>query len=589
MAKQRKYSFTPSEYQLKFFDWIEHGIGNAVVSARAGSGKTSTCVEALKIIPSKEKALFIAFNKSIAGELSERLKSKKNTRASTLHSLGLSIFRGSFGNNFELDEYKYRKYLKSHISELTTKAEEIDTPNKLNDYINTITMLIDYSRHNLAQSEEEIDYVSRKYGIPTFFDECVVTKKCLDWGKANVETIDYPDMIWLPVELGLKPTGHTYDWVFFDEAQDASLCMIQLFLKTIKRGGRYVAIGDEKQMINIWAGASEEAFKFLQEYPNTTLFTLPITYRCGKKIVEYANSLVPDICAKDDAIDGEVIDDCKITDFEDGDMVLCRSKAPLMQLYTKLLKKKINSYIKGQDIGKNLITILESVDNEQLNTDLDRDGVFVRLYEKLFNERNKLIQSRGLDYDDATLSPYITEMYDTINALMILGEKHKTKTKLIEQINKIFKEESFGVCLSTVHKSKGLESDNVYIICHSSMPSRLAVLDWEKEQERNLMYVAYTRARKKLGFVSEKEIKPSGVGQNPMEIINDLSIIERKVCKVLGKEPMERLENADLARFKLQNMTNVEDVHDSDNVVINIENNTYKDDDDLLSELEGLL
>ena len=69
------------------------------------------------------------------------------------------------------------------------------------------------------------------------------------------------------------------------------------------------------------------------------------------------------------------------------------------------------------------------------------------------------------------------------------------------------------------------------------------------------MYVAYTRAKNLLGFVSEKEIKPSGIAQEPMDIINELSYIENKVCEITGKQPMERLENADLARFKLQNMT----------------------------------
>ena len=37
------------------------------------------------------------------------------------------------------------------------------------------------------------------------------------------------------------------------------------------------------------------------------------------------------------------------------------------------------------------------------------------------------------------------------------------------------------------------------------MPSRLARRDWEIKSERNLIYVAYTRAKKSLNFVSEKE------------------------------------------------------------------------------------
>ena len=385
--------------------------------------------------------------------------------------------------------------------------------------------------------------------------------------------------------------GLTYDWVFFDEAQDASLCTIQLFLKCIKRGGRFVSVGDKNQSVNMFAGSSEDAFDFMKNYPNTTFFELPITYRCAKNIVAFANQLVPNMFAREDAPDGVIVQNCHIKDIKEGDMVLCRSKAPLVRLYVKLLRKNINCYIKGSDIGANLINELEKIDKEVLNADLSGDGVFAQLWDKFFTERNKLIQTRGLDYDDATLSSYMMEKYDVINTLLILSEKHKTKSDLIQHIREIFQEDSKGVCLSTIHKAKGLEADNVYILCHSTMPSKLAVRDWEKLQEQNLMYVAYTRAKNLLGFVSEKEIKPSGTSQEPMDIINELSYIEKKVCEITGKQPMVRLENANLARFKLQNMTKLDDLHENDNTVeLNkVEKNAQNESNDLLSELENLL
>ena len=40
MAKKKvKFDFVPSKYQEKFFEFIEHGVGNAVIEASAGSGK----------------------------------------------------------------------------------------------------------------------------------------------------------------------------------------------------------------------------------------------------------------------------------------------------------------------------------------------------------------------------------------------------------------------------------------------------------------------------------------------------------------------------------------------------------------------
>ena len=589
MARKVKFDFVPSEYQEKFFDWVEHGVGNALIKARAGAAKTTTAVASMKLIPKTEKCLFIAFNKAIAEHLTEKLRSKPNCIARTTHSLGLLMIKRNLGSDIELDEYKYRNYVKSNITELTTTNGEIKTRQQVEEYIDNITKLIDFSRFNLAQSEIEINNIAEKYSIPLSFDECVVTQKCLEWGKTNTETIDYTDMIWLPVELSLKPTGLTYDWVFIDEAQDLSLCSEKLFLKCIKRGGRFVAIGDDLQSINAFAGSSEEAFNFLKNYPNTTLFELPISYRCAKSIIRFANNFVEDIFARPDAPEGIIVDDCHIKDIKEGDMVLCRSKAPLINLYVKLLRKNVNCYIKGQDIGENLIRELEKIKEEELNTDLSKDGVFVRLFDGLFNERNKLMETRGLDYEDATLSSYVMEKYDTINTLLILSEKFTTKKDLIKHINDIFKEESKGVCLSTVHKAKGLEAENVYILCNSSMPSKLAVHEWEKQQERNIMYVAYTRAKNKMGFVSEKEIKITGCLQEPSEILSELAYYERKVCEILGKQPMEKMESIDITRFRLQKIKEIEDLHMYDNTVEITNIDTPKENEDLLSELESLI
>lgn len=590
MAKKKTvdYGFTPSEYQAKFFDFIQHGVGNAVIRATAGSGKTTSAVAAMKLIPKKQKCLFIAFNKSIADELSERLKNNENVQARTAHSLGFLMLKRNIGNDIEVDEYKYRTFLKKNINGLTNLNDANLTLKQANEYIESVSMLIDYSRFNLAQSVKEINEVALKYDIPINFDECEVTLKCLEWGKEHTETIDYTDMVWLPVELSLKPLGLQYDWIFVDECQDMSLMSIQLFLKCFKRGSRFVAIGDDSQMINLFAGSSEEAFKFMCEYPNTQLFELPISYRCAKKVVELANAFVPMMKAREDAPEGIILNNCRTSVFKDGDMVLSRSKSPLLKLYVKLLRKGVNCYIKGQDIGLNLIKLLETTDINELNCDLKKDGVFVRLYDNLFNERNKLMNKRGLDYKDATLSSVIMEKYDTINALSVLAEKFKTKTELIENIKKIFQENSKGVCLSTVHKAKGLEADNVYILCHSSMPSKLAHHEWEKIQERNLIYVAYTRAKKTLGFISEKEIPPSGSSQEPMEIINELNFIENQVCKILGKEPIEKMELSEISRFKLKTATVIDDIPKGNVIDNNYKTVNYKDEKDLLKELEGM-
>lgn len=555
VKKKIDLGFTPSVYQEKIFDFIQHGTGNAVISAYAGVGKTLTLVSCMKLIPKTQKCLFLAFNKSIVNELSERVKDRSNCQVKTMHSLGFLMLRRNLGSDIMIDEYKYKTFIKKNIAELTSIEGVRLTTSQVNIYIDSIIALIDFCRYNLAQSEKEIERIAMKYNIPISFDEASVVKKALQWGKENWNTIDYTDMVWLPVELSLKPSGLQYDWVLNDECQDFSLAYIQLMLKCFKKGTRFISVGDEKQSINQFAGSSEEAFKFMCNYPNTQVFSLPITYRCPVSVVNAAKEYVSDIQARDNAPMGEIKNDCHVSDIKDGDMVLARTKAPLLKLYARLLRKGVQCYIKGSDIGKNLIKILESIDKENLGTDITEDSVFVRLYDNLFTERNKLMKNYGLSKDDATLTSNIMEKYDSINSLLVLSEKTKTKKKLIETIEKIFKEDGKGIMLSTIHKAKGLEADNVFILCRSSMPSRLAKSDWEKQQEENLIYVAITRPRQTLGFVSEKEVPSSGSSQDPTVILTDLRMIEKQVCSILGKEPMPEDDNIELNRIKAKNAT----------------------------------
>lgn len=582
------FGFTPSPYQEKIFDFIVHGNGNAVISAKAGSGKTSTCVTAIKLIKPKNKVMFLAFNKSIAEELSQKLKDYPNVEVRTSHGLGFAIIRKNVEGEVELDEFKYRRYVKSNISELTTIDVTL-TKNQLYNYIESICALVDFARFNLAQTAEEVKSLAVKYDVPIFFDECDVVIKVLEWGKTELNSIDYTDMVWLPVELSMNARFFQKDFIFIDECQDQSLMSIELFLKCFKRGTRFIAMGDEDQCINTFCGSSEEAFQYMKDYPKTTQFDLPICYRCPKTVVELAKTLVPDIKCREDAPKGDIIEKCWTSSLQSGDMVLCRSKAPLLKVYTKLLRKGIQCYIKGQDIGTNLKKLIEEVDIEELNTNLKSDGVFVRLYDNLFEIRNKLMESKGLDYQDATLTNYITNRYDMIKALTVLAENYTTKTELLSHIDEIFDETREGVILSTIHKAKGLEADNVYILCNSSMPSSLAKKEWEKNAEQNLIYVAYTRAKKKLGFISEEEIKPFGISQGEDKILNELSLIENLVCRVLGKTPVEQKECIEIARFNLNNgFTKIENNHKDDNHKI-INNATNDNDNELLSELDILL
>jgi superfamily I DNA/RNA helicase len=85
-----------------------------------------------------------------------------------------------------------------------------------------------------------------------------------------------------------------------------------------------------------------------------------------------------------------------------------------------------------------------------------------------------------------------------------LGENSRTIPELLRVIDDLFDERRAGVTLATIHKSKGLEADRVYWLNASQCPAQWAKQDWQKQQERNLCYVAATRAKRELVLIEEK-------------------------------------------------------------------------------------
>ena len=202
-------------------------------------------------------------------------------------------------------------------------------------------------------------------------------------------------------------------------------------------------------------------------------------------------------------------------------------------------------------VGSNLKLLVKSTKQEKLNVDCSDDGVFVRLYDDLFTTRNKIMEKFGIDDKLAMTSPTIINKLDMINALEILSEGINTSEEIIEKIDSIFpkRTKKDGIMLSTIHKAKGLESENVYIACKSLMPSKSAKKDWEIKQEYNLMYVAYTRAKKTLGFIDEKDFEKFDLTNS--NSVATLRRIETKVNQVLSK-PTRLIVNKENAKEIVQ-------------------------------------
>ena len=497
----------PSKEQQDIFSIIKKGVGKILINAKAGSGKTTTIVESLKYIDNSKTVLLIAHNKKIADELKSRVdRNKETTKIFTYHGLGYRILKECLtSEKLELSEYKYVSYIHKNLDFLSGGALTKLTYNQKKRYKSNINTLVNYARYNKCQVAKEMKGIIKKYGIPVISNECEVVEKILKWGKQNLDTIDFTDMIWLPYELNLHTKKYKSDWIIVDEAQDTSPIQEELFMKCYKRGVRIILVGDEKQCINVWCGSNERMFDEFLQQDYVTKMPLNVSYRCSKAVIEKAQEFVPDITHCEDAIEGSINYETDPMDAKDGDMVLCRNLSPLAKLYADYLREGKKAHIIGSEFTNDMIDKIIDIKYDKINVELTEKGIMSELYKEFFDLCKDLMISNSIDFEDVLASQEALNYYDTIKTIESLSYDINTKEGLIKRFKDVFTDcDNEGVRLSSIHKAKGLEADNVFILCPSLMPSMLAKTKLEKEAERNLEYVAITRAKKTLNYVSEK-------------------------------------------------------------------------------------
>ena len=500
--------FIPSIYQQEVFDFVKYGHGNAVVEATAGSGKSMTIIECLKYIKSDKRVLFLAFNNAIVESLKAKITREK-TDVKTLHSLGYSILKYNFKDiDIKIDELKYKKKLNTWLDDSeNNNISHILTEKNIKKYKSNILKLTDLGRYYLTKNKKQLEVISIKHNIMLIDNEIDSALALLTWSKNSLEetsSIDFGDMLYLPNVLAIRT--FKYDFIIIDEAQDLSYSQLQLFLKCFKQGGRFIGVGDSKQSIYGFSGSDTESFNKIKSLPSTISLPLSICYRCPKRVIELAKKFVPEIEARDNAPEGYINYKATVDDIKDGDMIICRNTLPLVKLYLKLISEDKKAFIKGKDIGLNLIDLIKDIDVDKLNTDLNEIGVFSELYSYLlsFIEQTKTLLE--ITETEVFETQEFNNLLDSIECLEIVANGLVTKDELIDKLTSIFKDNNTdGICLSTIHKAKGLEADNVYVLNKNLMPSKFVKQDWELEQERNLEYVAYTRPKKMLGFIYSKD------------------------------------------------------------------------------------
>jgi len=258
---------------------------------------------------------------------------------------------------------------------------------------------------------------------------------------------DFTDQIWLPVYWNAQAPQRKF--VMVDECQDLNTCQTEIAIKLGKHG-RILGVGDPKQPVYGFAGADCNSYENFRTRLNAIELPLSICYRCPASHINLVNHIFSDIpievspTAETGTI--EKVDELHpIT----GDLILCRTTAPLVQACIRLIGEGIAAKIKGKSIGEGLKTEAENI-SELANFS----------YSRLFDFCYRYLEIKAIKWGKLeNREQLMLNLYDKMQALMSIANAHKFQNinQLTEYINRLFSDDNAPVTLCTVHRAKGLE------------------------------------------------------------------------------------------------------------------------------------
>ena len=232
-------------------------------------------------------------------------------------------------------------------------------------------------------------------------------------------------------------------YVFIDEYQDINEIQNRFFNLLWKDGIKIMAVGDHLQSIYGFRSASNKYLDmFNEKFKPCKTHILNINYRSTSEIVLFANNIFPEV-------DNKMVANNKIQGYK-----------PNIYLYSDI--KTHNNHI--------------------------------------ISEIKKYTNNGSISYDDIAilcrnkkpLTDLQSWLYNAKIPYQLLSDDDNPQFQL--QKNKL--------CLSTIHRSKGLEWKLVFIIfCHDKLfPSPKSFISDTLEEEKRLFYVASTRSLFYLNF-----------------------------------------------------------------------------------------
>lgn len=468
--------------------------GDLKINAVAGSGKTTTIIQLARQLPTSSKVIYIAFNKTVKEEAAIKFAALglHHVTVETAHSLAYKHI--VFSQGYKLKSNGYKLHELPEILELQKNTE------KHFEFIiaNHVLKMASLFCNSDKQKVEELDYLATIDNEKTF----LFVQSCLPFivlqtrrflAKMNHKEIDVTHDFYLK-KFQLANPILPYQFILFDEAQDASAAMLDVVLK---QNATKIIVGDTHQQIYSWRHAINSL-----EHVNFKTLHLTNSFRFNDNIAALANEI---LAYKNLFNEKSIIENVVGL----GKSETIKTKATIARTNIGLLMEAIDYVTNNKKISK---IYFEGNINSYTYAD-DGTSLYDVLY--LFNKQHSkikdgLIQSmkefKDLEeYIDNTddvqlgmlveiVKEYETEIFDI---LKLLKEKHVS----------LAEKETAQMIFTTVHRCKGLEYDEVCLaedfitkdkidkLTENSLDS-LKLL--KLNEEINLLYVAVTRAKAKL-------------------------------------------------------------------------------------------
>lgn len=512
-------TFSPSKQQQAVFDWVTNGKGSTIVEAVAGSGKTTTLLEAISRM--RGLVTVVAYNGRVRDTMKAKLASRGwpahvRPQAKTFHGIGWNAWGRS--QNWEIwkPEVTARRLQSAKVRLL---VRDMNTPEPLASFVLAavtqakqigIGLYGPGSIASRAAWEEMIDRFDLVERLEASeLNESRLVEEGIDWSIRVLEAsaqqcselCDFDDQLWAPLYFNTKMVQQ--DWLLVDEAQDTNAPRRAMARRLLKPGGRLIAVGDRHQAIYGFTGADYNSLDLIAKDHNASELPLTVSFRCPTRVVALAQTVVDHIEAAPNAPLGETTsivaadfwNTNHLATLKPTDVLLCRYNAPLAEIALRLIRCNIPCRIEGKQIGAGLLALARRWKVTELAS-------LVRLLEDYRDREVAKLLRRGKETEADNLSDRVGTLLYLIRAL-VAENGQATVHELRKKIEYLFEDSDppQGVkppprfTLSTVHKAKGGEWDHVYLWGRTRfMPSSYARRAEQVQQEMNLIYIAYTRA-----------------------------------------------------------------------------------------------